>query len=883
VSSTTHQLTSHLFEFEPHNDLILPGVSEPQRAWRVLRARRVPTRFQAVRSVSPSPLLAREKELRVIADCWRTSLGGAGQIILLTGEAGIGKSRLASSIHQETTPRSHLRIVLQCSAQHSNTALHPVITRLERLLGVSSSELPERISRRLVHFLAATSAPPAVGPVIARLLGISISGPGVNPEITKEQTLSALIAWLDRLSASRRMLLIIEDAQWADPTSRELLDQLVASASAMRLLIVITSRAGYDPDWADDPHVTRIPLGRLSKQHCVAIIHHLSSSQPLPADVIEKIATRSDGVPLFVEELSRAVLGAQASRERVSRTVFSASDIPPTLSDSLAARLDQLGAYKRVAQIGSAIGRSFSADLLRRLSLIEERELELGLERLVEVELVRARGRGERSLFTFKHALIQSAAYESMPRRRRTAVHGRIAEVLQREYTGRRDGTPEILGHHFAEAGLFDRAVSYFQEAGQRAAAGSANIEAKHLFERALQLLSKLPENTSRDELELSLLVALGPVLMLTSGASAEEVETLYERAVLLCDKLPESKLQFAAYWGWWWISKDASKLRYRADRLLRLAEAIGVLELRLQAHHCQWATLFNSGALEPCVHHIQRGLDIYGSGDYRAQGALYGGHDPLVCAHGIRAVALWLMGFPDQASLAIELALKHAEHLQHAGSIGHARDFEIMLLRYRGDAPTLVDKADAMIEFAEAQSFRDHGAKALLFKGWALAKLGHADEGIRLMEAGLASERKMGMREDFPVYYDMLADIHGDVGRMEDALSFVEEAISIADRTGIKYWLAELYRRKGVLLLRRDPDDSANAMHCFELANEIATDQKAAALLLRSTTSQGRLLLKLGRREEGYRRLVAACAALTEGSQSRDVIAARHLLDELS
>lgn len=886
VSASAHALTAGLFEYRPGTMLTLNGISELQQSWTVLRPRRAPTRFEANRSQRLTPLVSRHKEMAAIERCWNQARRGQGQAVLISGEPGIGKSRLALATKRAIVGRGHIRLMLQCSSQRTDTALYPVVAELERVLAHGPRQQEEVVRRRLMQLLSVVT-PDLAGavPFFARLLGFSDAlariFDGLSPELVKDRTQGALLDLLEGLSERQPMLMVVEDAHWIDPTSREALDAFVKRLPRLKALLLVTARPGFAPAWPATDSYTFLPLQRLTKRSCVAMVRHLSEGR-LPSEIVERIIAAAEGVPLFLEELSRAVLEARAGNVSGASSATGPVAIPATLSDLLTARLDQLGAAKKVAQVGSAIGRTFPVYLARQALATDDAIVDDALDRLVDLGLATVHGHGRRRVCTFGHLLIQEAAYQSMLRSVRRSVHRRLAQLFEESYRDTRQAAPEILAYHHAEGGDTPAAVHNYHEAGRLAATRSANVEAARLLGRALELLRSLPPGRERDEQELSLLVSLGPVITTTDGPGAPDVQKLYERAVALCEQLPRSLLQFPAYWGWWHASPNFKVMHERAQTLAMLASNFSDEQLLLQAHHCQWATLFNLGEQEACCVHIAEGLRLYEKGDYRAHGVTYGGHDPKGCALGERALSYWLQGLPDASLEAIDQCMSHTARLRHAGSIAHARDQEIMVRRYRREAPLVVEKARSMREFASQQRFHDLGAKADVFEGWALAALGRPGAGVEMMERGLATQREIGTQEDFPVYYEMLAEAYGLAGQPQRGLSLIDEAMTMAEHTGLRYWTAELLRQKGELLLRSSSDNVVAAIRCFDRAGEVALAQRARSLRLRAAASKAGVLARTGQRPAALACLAPVHAEFHEGFDTRDLQDAAHFLEEL-
>ncbi len=888
VSESTWALTRGLFEYEAAGDWELKGFSGRQSAWRAITARRTDDRFEALRP-NLVPFLARDEEVGRLLDRWQAVKAGGGQVVLLSGEPGIGKSRLIAHFRNLISGEPHFRITFQCSSQGVDTPLHPVIQQLAGVLEGTGPASPAEMLQRLESLLEPTGGRArALAPFFASLLDLPIGHqPELarhDPEWIKQRTLDAILAYLEGLSARRPMLLIFEDVQWIDPTSQDLLDRIVDWLAGRRVLVIVSIRPGYPPSWVGRPNLVRLSLSRLPRTVSGEVIDYVAGETRLPEPLKEKIIAQTDGVPLFLEEITRFIverLRGQRSESVENLLDPSAeSEVVVSLADSLAARLDQLEAGKEIAQIASVIGRSFSSRLLKLVAGREEVAVDEALARMVELDLVHRRAARVDADYGFKHALIQDAAYSSMLRRERQSVHKRIALALKAGTDIGREPAADVLALHLERGGMAEEAIEALQIAARHAAERSANREVVRLLERAFRLVRGLPESTHRDAIELDLTIAIGPALMNLSGSGAPEVRELYERGLELCRRLPRSPRHFTLLWGWWYVAPDFKTMRERADRLLDLARNLDNEELELQAHHCQWATLFNLGEHTACCAHVDQGLVRYESGDYRSHSVLYGGHDPKVCGLGEKALSLWLQGFPLQALDLCRRSVAHAEQLQHRGSISHAQDIEIMLHRYRGDAAAVGERARAMMDFAEEQGFKALRAKAKVFEGWARAKHGDPEAGVRLIEEGLDIQRGIGTEEDFPVYYEMLAEAQVERSGADDGTSVLDSAIEMAERTGLKYWLPELHRRKGLLLLRQGPDASA-ALACFEAAATLAEAQGAKTLGLRALTDLASISGDWQDRPTALRRLADAYAALREGFDTADLVRARQLLDK--
>jgi predicted ATPase/class 3 adenylate cyclase len=893
VSGAVRELTAALFLCRARPALTIAGFDQPVQVWQVSRARNRVIRSWSSRLQSVTPLVAREEEIAIICRRWEMAARGEGQVVLLSGEPGIGKSRIAAEIRHHVAQVRPFVITLQCSAQRADTAFHPLAGFFERVVGLGPRWSPEATADRLARLLGMPKSEVAEAAFyIARLLtppSMESEQPllAPTPEQIKQKTMAMLIGLVERMSRQHPVLVVCEDVHWIDPTSQEFLDFLFETVNKLRILVLITFRSSYKAPWVGQSHVTQLALNRLNDRQCAAMVGYLAHSRNIPQAMVDRIVTLADGVPLFVEELSHSVFGVDPKHDTDNNrpSIASSSDlvIPATLSDSLTARLDQLGSGRRIAQICSVVGRSFAAPLVGKVAEVDEATLERALDRFVALGLASVRGRSAQAVYTFRHALIQESAYCSILHSDRKAMHHRVAELLATSYPGTSDAAPEILAYHYEEAGEAAQSIGYLREAARAATATSANVEAVRLLEKALRLLVTLPKGKERDANELALLVSLGPPQIAISGTAAPDVQKLYRHAVELCDKLPNSSHHFAAHWGWWYCAADYKESLERANRLSALTSGLNDEELELQAHHCQWASQFSIGEQVRCCEHIDRGLAIYERGDYRAHAAIYGGHDPKVCGLGERALSQWLMGLYDRSLDSIEESVAHARALQHSGSIGHSLFAQTMLYRFRGDAVKVLELAKDMTSFAEQSDFKGLMSRAKVFRGWAVAKLGDTDAGVALIDEGLAEHRAANSQEDFPVYFEMLAEAYGAKGQPEPGIRLLDEGIAMAERTGLQYWTAELLRRKGMLLLQQSGSHGPEALACFDRAIAIAEAQGARALQLRALCSKAGIEARRGSRAATRVALASLYGSFTEGLDCADLSDAQQLIKSLS
>jgi class 3 adenylate cyclase/predicted ATPase len=842
VADSTRRLVGNVFTFEDLGTHQLKGLAEPVRAWRVLGRGDFSSRFAEFSTAHDlTPLVGRKEEIDLLVSRCVQAADGEGQVILLCGEPGIGKSRMVHALRRRLAGNGHRFIYCYCSPYHQNTAFYPLTALFERTYQLSQDDPTAQRRQAFEAMVHAAGQDDHATALLAKLMGVS-DGPELattSPQRERKLTFEAVLTQLFSLIGDQPAVLVFENAHWADPSSVELLNLMVARIQSCPIALLVTFRPERAFSWRHFPHVLELALNRLTYKQCSQMVESVAQGHRLPTSVLDAVIAKTDGVPLFVEELTKALLESRLLRLEGDTYVIAGSlppmAVPVTLQDSLMARLDRLAPAREVAQIGAVIGREFSYELLAAVSLLSDAALQTALAQLVDAGLVFQRGQPPQASYIFKHSLIQDAASASLLRRRRRRLHAAIVAALEARGGERTEATLELLAHHCTEAALAEKAIGYWCAAGERASQRSASAEAVGHFRRAQALLETLEDSPEVREQLLKVMVALGPALITTKGGGTPEVEQVYRRALELCAGLSESTLHFAAHWGSWLISVGQPAWRERADDLLALAERLQDTGLILQAHHCQWATLFNLGAHTECCAHIEAGLTLYDPEQHRQHAAWYGGHDPKVCGLGERALALWLLGYPEQALASVAEGLAYAHDLGHAGSLAHGMDQAVMLHGYRRDPGTVQREASRMIDFSVEQALHDHKAKGEFFCGWSRALLGEPHEGVRAMEAALEAQRAIGTTEDFPVYYDMLAEALTLLGRIDEASAAIDHAFEAVASSGLAYWNAELHRRRAELLWQRAGAPVEAARASLAAAFELARAQNARSLELRA------------------------------------------------
>jgi predicted ATPase len=815
-------------------------------------------------------------------------------VVLLSGEAGIGKSRIAQMLRDRVAAEDHVRLRYQCSPYHTNSALYPIIDQLGRAAGFARDDSFDIRLDKLESLLAQSSTGPAAAvPLLAALLSIPTGDRfaplEMSPELQKERTLAALIGQMNGLAERRPVLIIFEDAHWIDPTSQELLDLMVDQAQAIKALIVITYRPVFTAPWGGHPHVTSLTLNRLGRRQSQTMVGALTANKPLPDEVLGQILAKTDGVPLFVEELTKTVLEAGFLKEEEDRYVLTGPlpplAIPATLHDSLMARLDRLSPIKEIAQTAAAIGREFSHELLAGVSSASDEELVDALAQLADAELIFRRGAPPQASYIFKHALVQEAAYESLLKSKRREIHGHIAQVLEENFPEKAEGEPDLLAHHYTEAGLAEPAIAYWRKAGLRAIERSANVEAVAHLTKGLELFSALPDSSERPQDELALQAPLASALTAAKGWAAAETGTALMRARELCGEIGDTPQMFEVLYGVWnyfYVAGDLHAGLELAEKCFELVRHEGKRTRLVAAHSALGQNLTSLGRFDTAQDHLEKSIALYEPEEDRSLGLVYG-EDPGILSLGFLNLVLWLKGFPDQAIAGSHKALDKAEELSHAVSTGTAYVFVGKLRCLRRETKEAQKIAQTMIEYSTEQNLPFFGAYGRVLSGWALAEHGRSEEGIVQMHRGLAEWTATGSGFFVPLLLALLAQGYARCSKFEDGVKSLDDAFDAVRRGGEKLWESELHRLKGALLLSQSAKNEIEAEARFRKAIEVARDQSAKSFELRAATDLARLWQGQGKINDARGLLVPVYEWFTEGFDTPDLKDAKMLLDELS
>ncbi|MGB9411077.1 MAG: adenylate/guanylate cyclase domain-containing protein, partial [Pseudolabrys sp.] len=889
IAEATRSLLGNLFELKDLGTRDLKGLAGPVHTWLALRASTVESRFEALHPSGLTALVGREEETELLLRRWSRAKSGEGQVVLISGEAGIGKSRLTAALLESLAPEPHTRLRYFCSPQHTDSAFYPIIGQMERAAGLLHDDTPQKKLDKLDALLAQTSTSIQDAALIAEMLSLPNDGryPALEltPQQRRQKTLEALTAQMEMLSRQKPVLMIFEDAHWADPTSLESLGRVVDRIRTLRVLLLVTLRPEFDAPWVGRPYVAALVINRLTEHEAGAMIDRIVGNRLLSASIREDIIERSDGIPLFVEEITRAVLeaGGETAAERAIAAVPSpALTVPASLYASLMARLDRLGGpAKELAQIAAAIGREFSHALLAAVVSRPEAELRSALDRLIAAGLLFRRGMPPHVTYLFKHALVQDAAYGTLLREPRRTLHARIAETIESEFAESAESRPELLARHWTEAGLIEKAASLWGKAGQRSLAQSALVEAAEQLTRALDQIATLPGTLVVRREQIKLQVALVNALMHVKGyaapepkAAAEQARQFIERAEALGESPEDPLLLFSVLYGVWaanYVAFDGDVTRDLASQFMALAEKQGQTVPLMIGHRLMGNSLTITGDISKGRTHYNQAFALYDPATHRALATRFG-QDVGVSTLVYRALARWMLGYPEAALADADHALEDARDSGHAGTLMYAQFHTSLTNVLCAKYAAANAQSSEVVRLADEKGAALWKALGPMQNGCVLALSGKASEAIQMITSGIIMYRSTGSRVYLPIFSSHLSRTYTELGQFDQAWRCIGEAMTAVETTKERWYEAEIHRVTGEIALKLPQLGSSQAETYFERALNVARVQQAKSWELRAAMSMARLWLDQDMREKARDLLAPVYGWFTEGLDTRDL-----------
>jgi class 3 adenylate cyclase/predicted ATPase len=899
IAESTRRLVGNLFELEDLGAQNLKGNEAPVRAWAALRPSSVESRFDAFHATGLTELVGREEELELLLRRWSKAKSGEGQVVLLSGEPGIGKSRLTAALLERIAAEPHTRLRYFCSPQHTDSALYPVISQMERAAGFAHADTGQLKLDKLDAVLALASTSKQDAALFAEMLSLPNDGRypvlELTPHKRRQKTLEALTAQVEALSRYNPVLMIFEDVHWTDPTSLEALGRTTDRLRTLPVLLIVTFRPEFEPPWIGRPYVTALNINRLGDREIAAMIDSVKGNKLLFGSIRQDIIERTDGIPLFIEEMTKAVLeagGEEAAQQAVSAVPSPAGAVPASLHASLMARLDRLGAAKEVAQIGAAMGREFSHALLAAVARKPKAELRSALDSLVRAGLLFRQGMPPNATYLFKHALVQDAAYGTLLREPRRALHARIAEILESQFGEIAENQPELLARHCTEAGLIGKAASLWGKAGQRSLERSALVEATAQLTHALEQIASLPGTPvlRRDEIEFQ--VGLANALMHAKGYAAPETQAAAERARLLIEQAEgfgeppkDPLLLFSVLYSNWvanYVAFNGDVVRELAAQFLSLAEKHGTTAPLMIGHRLMGMSLADTGNVAEGRAHFDQAIALYDPAQHRPLATRFG-QDVWVAILSYRSLALWALGYPEAALADSERQLKDARQIGHAATLMYALDHSSLTHILRGNYAAAKAEAIEVVALADEKGAMLWKAGGMAFQGCVLALTGKASDAVHMISSGISAWRSTGATVWVPLYLTHLAGAYADLGQFDDAWRGIREAMTMIETAKESVWEAEVNRVTGQIALKSPEPNAAKAEAYFGRALAVARQQQAKSWELRAAMSMARLWRDQSKVQQARELLAPVYRWFTEGFDTRDLKDAKALLDELA
>ncbi len=858
VGPTTHQLTGDFFEYLFVGEHEVKGFREPVAMWRALGESAIESRFAAAHAAAAGPMVGRERELAFLSDAWRRATQGNGHVVLVSGEAGMGKSRLLEALAERVREEPHRLLRAQCSPYHRNSVLFPLTQLLRHRLDVrrelSSAENLQRIDGMLTRI----GRPSRLARLLlAELLDVpsedALSPVEMTPAQRKNETLAILEDFLMAPLDGAAVVLLLEDAHWSDPTTQTLVERLLKRIERERALVLITYRPEFKTTWAEHPQATLISCKQLGPEHCAALVRHVASRTQMEDSLVREIVDRSDGVPLYVEELTKGVMDLRSVRS---------SAVPLTLQDSLMARLDRLGRAKDVAQIASVIGRQFSHALLTAIAGASDDDLRAALGRLRESGLIFAtEGEGEAS-YSFNHSLVQEAAYESLSRSRRQSLHENIARHLESRSLATGESEPTLIAHHYSRAANAEKSFQFWMLAADRSSQRLAFAESVANLNSALGEADRVTDLALRTRLKLEAQLKLGATLVIHRGPQSNESESALTEAYRLAKEANAGAQLFQATWGLFLNAarnRRYDKAQVRAEELRAISQELGDDDLKFEALHHRWGFAYFMGKTADLLEYSGQGVKLYDRARHHKFSYVFGGHDPGVCAHGVWATALGMAGRAKSVRPAVEAELELADSLQHPVTLAFALGLAMQGLHIAGDAQACLETAERLIQVASRYDFPVNRAVGSFMLGAARTMQNDMAQGLKQMETTFEAALAYGFMGMYPGV--IMAEALASAGRGEEALALIARLLDESSTPEVGIFVSELWRIRGELVLRESAGNAELAERYLRIALRIAGDQGAKVFHLRAGISLARQLAERGRRDEAKTVLALANA----------------------
>ena len=885
ISESTKRLVSAAFKLQDLGLQELKGVTEPQHVYRVLAAKNIASRFEAAHTGHLTPLVGRSSELRLLLDRWQKVKEGDGQVIILSGTPGVGKSRLLHELKSHIQLDPHVLLHHQCSPYHSQSAFFPVIEQIEQAAQLTPRDGDaDKIAKLTAYLSRSTESPIEPVLLIAKLLSIPAENhpelSGLTPQQIKNRTISTLVDMLLALSIQHPTLCVFEDAHWLDPSTHELLAQIISRIDHARVLLIVSCRPEFRPAWITHANTTIHSLTRLSQTEVKTMIRDLLKGGSMPQPLLDQIIEKADGVPLFIEELTNSTLSTplrtRGDFEHTGQPI--SLRVPETLSDALMERLDRVAPSRKLAQIAAVIGREFSHAVLSAASQIDEDDMQSALSLLEQADIIYRVGVSPFVRFAFKHVLLRDAIYDSLLRSKKQQIHADIAAILERDFPELAENQPEVLAFHYQEAGNQQEAIRCWFKSGQRALTHSGNVEAIANFRKALRLVSTLPETPERIKQEIDIQLALGIPLIAVQGYASAETREAFSRARALCLQLGNIPEYFQALFGSWghcWMCGKNDEALRMAEEFLSRSKALSDPVLLMVSHRVMGSTLLTVGDFQSSANHFEETIRLSPN---KGKQSLYNLYmvEPKAASLLLLSWDLWFLGYPDQSLSRVSEALALAQELGHPYTVAFAHYMTSVVHLLRGDAARAFESAEKSFEISQEQRFSLYAILSRISRGRAVGDLGRLGEARAEIALGIEEARRKGIGFMLPMMDSWLADIHAKAGENAHALAIVEQTLTnTSDVTG-RSWESELHRQRAQILLTLNPSRVSKAESHLKKSIEVARSQSAKSLELRAATSLAELWRTQGRPDEARALLEPICRWFDEGAETADLRRAR-------